>query len=122
MSSIDLVEFQKAIHAFAAALVAPKNDLSRDASIQRFEFCIELSWKLSKKFMGTTAASAKTVIREMAQDDLIEDVEKWLEFVDLRNLTVHTYREALAEEVYDKCKVFLPLVQDLLRRLQGRVS
>jgi nucleotidyltransferase substrate binding protein (TIGR01987 family) len=122
MSSVDFREFQKAIEAFAAALAAPKNDLSRDASIQRFEFCIELSWKLAKKTMGSTSGSAKTVIREMAQDKLVDDTEKWLEFVDLRNLTAHTYREALAEEVYEKCKIFLPMVQELLKRLKERSS
>lgn len=114
----ELEEFDKAIKAFRIAIEAPKTDLHRDATIQRFEFCVELAWKSAKKIMGSSSSSPKTVVREMAQEGLIESAEKWLEFIDLRNLTVHTYRLALAEEVYQKCKPFLQEVETLYQKLK----
>ncbi len=40
-------EFEKALKALDEALREPKNSIVRDASIQRFEFCVELAWKTS---------------------------------------------------------------------------
>lgn len=38
--------FSHAIVRLNEALVAQETDLSRDAAIQRFEFCFELAWKV----------------------------------------------------------------------------
>jgi nucleotidyltransferase substrate binding protein (TIGR01987 family) len=120
--SIELVEFKKVVASFRSALEAPKTDLSRDAAIQRFKFCVELSWKISKKVMGTQATSPKSVVREMGQDGLIDDVEVWLRYIDLRNLTVHTYKESLAEDVYQKCRPFVLELEKLIVKLEARLS
>jgi hypothetical protein len=40
-----LESLRKAIDKFRAALEAFGTDISRDAAIQRFEFCFELAWK-----------------------------------------------------------------------------
>jgi hypothetical protein len=39
----------------------------RDSCIQRFEFCIELSWKTSIKILGLQTRAPKPAIREMAK-------------------------------------------------------
>lgn len=116
---ISLAEFAKALLSLEKALQEPKSDIVRDATIQRFEFCVELSWKSSKKFMGTASSAPKAVIREMAQNKLIDDVEFWLEAIDQRNLSSHTYKEVLAEQVYAFARAFLPKAQDLLKRIQA---
>ena len=77
MASVSIKEFDKALIALAEALeFAKKSDtqtfkIARDACIQRFEFCIELAWKVSAKTLGSTSTTDKPVIREMAQNDLI---------------------------------------------------
>ena len=38
--------FSRAIVRLNEALMATETDLSRDAAIQRFEFCFELAWKV----------------------------------------------------------------------------
>jgi hypothetical protein len=38
--------FTYAIMRFEEALKTPETDLTRDAAIQRFEFCFELAWKV----------------------------------------------------------------------------
>lgn len=115
-TSID--EFKSALKALEIALSCEKTDIVRDATIQRFEFCIELAWKTSKKVMGTSLSSPKQVIRLMAQDGLIKNVEFWLEAIDYRNLSVHTYREELAEEVYGFANKFLGEAKGLADKLE----
>ena len=45
--------FSHAIVRSNEALVAPETDLSRDAAIQRLEFCFELSWKVIQEHART---------------------------------------------------------------------
>ena len=111
-------EFEKALTSLGKALAEPKSDIARDATIQRFEFCVELGWKTAKKVMGTDSSAPKTVVREMAQEGLIADVELWLEAIDQRNLTSHTYQEKLAEQVYEFAKKFLPFANNLALKLK----
>ena len=116
--NVSLLEYGKALIALEKALCEPKSDIVRDATIQRFEFCVELAWKSAKKQMGTATSAPKSVVREMAQNSLIDDVDFWLRSIDQRNLSSHTYREDLAEMVYQFAREFLAKGQDLLLRLQ----
>jgi len=111
-------EFEKALAALEKALTEPKTDITRDASIQRFEFCVELAWKTAKKKLGTAATAPRVVIREMASQLLIKDPEKWFEFLDARNMSSHTYKEDIAEKVYQAAVSFLPHAKDLLEKLR----
>lgn len=115
-----LIEYSKAVKKLAEALAQPKNEFIRDSVIQRFEFCIELAWKTSKKIMGTATSAPKDVIREMAQSGLITNVELWLRAIDMRNLTSHTYKEDLAELVYDFAEDFLSDLQNLDEKLKRK--
>lgn len=117
--AVSLEELSKALVSLEEALTVEKTDISRDASIQRFEFCVELSWKSAKKVMGTSTAAPKQVIREMAQSGFIENVEFWLKSIDQRNLSSHTYNEKLAEEVYAFAESFLNPAKQLLLKLQS---
>ena len=105
--------FEKALAAFNKAIELPEDDITRDASIQRFEFCVELAWKTAKKHMGSSTTAPKQVVREMAQNALIQDVSLWLEAIDRRNQSSHTYNESLAKEVYRFAKEFVNELNDL---------
>jgi len=115
---LDLTEFSKALGSLEKALNEPKSDIVRDATIQRFEFCVELAWKSAKRYMGTATTAPKQVVREMAQNQLIDDVDFWLRAIDQRNLSSHTYKEQLAEQVYRFAGEFLPHAKNLLYSLQ----
>lgn len=117
--AVNIAEYEKAVKALEKALNDPKNDITRDASIQRFEFCVELAWKTAKKVTETATTSPKQVIREMAQAGLVDDVTIWLEAVDQRNLSSHTYNEELAEKVYAFIKDFYPHLQKLILKLNS---
>ncbi len=105
--AITKVEFKKAVEKLESALAQPKDEFIRDSVIQRFEFCIELAWKTSRKVMGSATPAPKDVLREMVQGGYISNIELWLKAIDMRNLSSHTYREDLAEQVYAFAKDFL---------------
>jgi nucleotidyltransferase substrate binding protein (TIGR01987 family) len=113
-------ELTKAVHRLREALSQPKNEFIRDSVIQRFEFSIELSWKTAKKVMGSSTTAPKDLIREMAQNGYIRDVEIWLRAVDMRNLSSHTYKEDLAEKVYAFANDFSPHLLSLIQKLDQK--
>ncbi len=79
------------------------DDLYLDGVIQRFEFCFELSWKLMKAYLsfeGIEANSPRNSIRESFKTGLITEAEDWLDMLEKRNLSSHTYDEETAREIY----------------------
>jgi nucleotidyltransferase substrate binding protein (TIGR01987 family) len=116
--AISTKEFAKATRKLKEALAQEKNEFIRDSVIQRFEFCIELAWKTSRKVMGTNISAPKQVIREMAQNNIIDDVDIWLRAIDERNLSSHTYNEDLAEKVYAFIVSFYPHIEKLSIKLE----
>lgn len=113
-------ELAKAVIKLQEALAQPKNEFLRDSTIQRFEFCVELAWKTSKKVMGTSTSAPKDVIREMAQSSYITNLDIWLTAIDMRNLSSHTYKEDLAERVYNFASVFLSELILLVKTLEKK--
>jgi nucleotidyltransferase substrate binding protein (TIGR01987 family) len=101
-----------------------ENDqLYRDATIQRFEFCIELFWKVLKKFLSyekIPATTPRDTLQKSFQYELIDDEKVWLEMLDDRNRTSHIYKEAVAEEVYQKIKGYFPVIDKTYKNLTTR--
>lgn len=100
----------------------PKNielhKLLRDGSIQRFEFCIELAWKVSMKVLGLTVLAPNPAIRDMARNNLIDDPQLWFDFLTARNKTSHTYDEEIAKVVYAEVEKLIPELEELIKRLK----
>ena len=82
---------------------ADTDDMYLDATIQRFEFCFELAWKLMKavlEYEGSEVNSPRSTIREGWKQGLIADAEAWLDMMEKRNLSAHTYDEHSAWGIY----------------------
>ena len=81
-----------------------KLDSLKDAVIQRFEFSLELSLKAMKKYLNSEgvleAKTPKSTIREAFLYELLDDGGVWLEMLNDRNLTSHTYSQEMADEIY----------------------
>lgn len=118
LMGVTLNQYKKALESLRIAVFEPKNEFVRDSVIQRFEYTFELAWKTSKKILGSQSVGTKIVIREMAQQGFIEDPEKWFEFLDGRNKSVHSYNEEIAEEIYQLAKNSLPEFERLLSQLE----
>lgn len=107
------------------ALALPPTRIHKDATIQRFEFTVELSWKTMQeavRFIGEEAVSPRDAIRVAARTELIGDPEAWFSMLAARNLTSHVYRESVADEVYEEAKKLPSLVDDLLIRVGKQVA
>lgn len=127
MALVSIREFSRALNTLEEALLRLKSaqaeqdyKIFRDASIQRFEFCVELSWKVSKKILGSSSTTAKPVIREMAQNNLIDDPQLWFEFIEALNKSSHSYDEEIAKQVLDVVFKFAPEAKSLLLKLSQK--
>ena len=110
-----------AISRLHEVLKEPENDISRDAAIQRFEFCFELAWKAIQQRAreeGLDCQSPKGCLRVAFKTSWIEDEPGWLAMLEDRNRTAHTYDEELAKAVYRRLSSYLPLLDALLRNLR----
>lgn len=107
----------KAKSSLDAVLKMDKTDITRDAAIQRFEFTFELAWKTLKRVLkhkGIIANNPRDVIREAAQQGLIDHVESWFTFLENRNLTTHVYNEKVADKIYSSLPDFNHELDNLL--------
>lgn len=101
--------------------------LEKEGIIQRFEILVNLSWKVLKDFLeneGFLIASPKDAIRQAFSSKLfgVDIADKWLESLNIRNLTSHTYtQDALDKNVRFILDEFLPLVKNLQQTLKGKL-
>ena len=123
-------EYEKAVAKLQAALKkdVSEDDVYLDGVIQRFEFCFELAWKLMKACLaydGIQANSPRASIREGFAAGLIKDAEAWLDMLEKRNLSSHTYDEKTAQEIYghiknDYAQMLTALRDDMSARLEKK--
>ena len=119
---------QRALATLDEAVNMPFSVIVRDASIQRFEYSFESLWKLLKAYLeqqeGVICHSPKRCFREALQVGLlsVEETETCLVMTDDRNLTSHTYIEAIAEAIYRKLPSYLVVMHTLLANVRARTG
>lgn len=94
----------------------PKNVVNRDSAIKRFELTFELAWKAIKAYSavkGVLCRLPRDCFQEAFKTGIVMDNPLWLKMIEDRNLTIHTYNEQLAEDIYGRLKDYLPLFQTL---------
>ncbi len=96
----------------------------RDAMIQRFEFCFDLTWKLLKIYLennyGIEVASPKKVFQECIKQNLVPEDKSdlLLEMVEARNNTSHNYDEEIAHEIAQKIPQYYELLKTIITPLK----
>ena len=104
--------------------IASPTLVERDAAIQRFEYSTEACWKAAQSALsiqfGLELASPKSVIRASAQNALLTEADARLamDLVDDRNLTSHTYNEALAQTIWSRLPTHLSVLQRWMAALE----
>ena len=77
--------------------------LEEQGLIQAFEFTHELAWNTLKDFLESRGVrglyGSKDTTREAFKSGLIENGEVWMDMINSRNLTSHTYDEATAAKI-----------------------
>jgi nucleotidyltransferase substrate binding protein (TIGR01987 family) len=134
--ALDLSPLQKALASLLVAIERTEwetsdetiDDMLRDSVIQRFEYTYELCWKMLKRRLEMDVPSPELIdgmsfremIREGAERGMIADPLAWFEYRQKRNLTTHTYDEAVAQGVYRAAVDFASDAQALLAALLAR--
>ena len=115
-----LEDLENTITRLEEAVKLKKTDIVRDSAIKRFELCFDLAWKniqIYARNEGMDCHSPRGCIKTAFQLNLIEYDDRWLEMLEDRNLTVHMYKENIAEEVYDRLPSYIFLLKGLIQKL-----
>lgn len=98
------------------------NEIEKAGMIQFFEVSFELAWKVLKDYLeseGIISKSPRETIKKSFEIDIIDNGHIWIEALEDRNLTLHTYDEALAEKmVSDIINVYYPELKKLFELLK----
>lgn len=91
--------------AVQLAAQRPLSKLEEQGLIQAFEFTHELAWNTLKDFLENRGVQnlygSKDATREGFKTGLIENGQAWMDMIQSRNLTSHTYDEATAAQIAD---------------------
>ena len=96
--------------------------------IQNFEFVYELSIKMLKRQLELESASPEEVdftsfrgiLRIALEKGLIQNIDDWFEYRQMRNMSSHTYDHEKAQQVYEMTSGFLSDSKQLLDKLEQR--
>ncbi len=110
--------------ATQSANIKPLSDLEKQGLIQAFEFTHELAWNVMKDYLVyqgiTQITGSRDATREAFRQGLIEKGENWLEMIQSRNLTTHTYHESILNEMTEKIRtLYTPLLEEFLIKMKG---
>ncbi|TZF86439.1 hypothetical protein FW774_05190 (plasmid) [Pedobacter sp. BS3] len=107
------LNLKQAIETFGRALQvneqkfdAVTSDLLKNGKIQKFEYCTELAWKVSKLFLqletGEIEMSPKQVYKTMFTTGLVKEplYNALFQTIDDRNKLSHIYREEMYDLIY----------------------
>ncbi len=116
--------FEKALQHLEAALEVEDPDIIQKAgTIQFFEMTFELSWKVLKDYLEAQGFSGikspRDAIKRGFETELIQDGHGWLQMLENRNITTHTYDEDTANEVVASIRItYYPLLKGLYDKLK----
>ncbi len=116
-------EFHATLVNLEEVLKQEKTVFIRDSAIKRFELCFDLAWKFLKECLeeehSVKCVSPRTCFREAFRLGLLVNYnEYWMKITSVRNYTVHTYKEALAELVYKELPEALAAFKKLEEAIQ----
>jgi nucleotidyltransferase substrate binding protein (TIGR01987 family) len=101
------------------------DEVARAGGIQFFEMTFELAWKTLKDYLENEqyiAKSPRETIKLAFQAGFIESGHDWIDGLDDRNLTVHTYDEETAVQIENRIRdKYYPLLKKFHDRLKKEV-
>jgi len=103
---------------------ANPEDLIKEGIIQRFEFTHELAWNVMKDFLVYEGfqdiIGSRSATREAFNKGLITDGQTWMDMIESRNKTVHTYDENILNAEFNKIvSKYFPLFIDFQTKMKS---
>jgi len=108
-----------------AVKVAQPSGLVIDGTIQRFEFTIELFWKMLKRclaYEGIETNTPRESLQKAFQVRWIDDETLWLQMLRDRNLTSHVYDEKMALRIFQRIQRYYPVLRNAYQKLQAKFA
>ncbi|MBN1904375.1 MAG: nucleotidyltransferase substrate binding protein [Deltaproteobacteria bacterium] len=101
------------------------SEAERGGLIQFYEMTFELAWKLLRDYLyeqGFNVNSPREAIKQAYQSEIIENGQDWIDALEDRNLTTHTYDEETALKVVKAIKgSYFPLLNALYTRVKREI-
>lgn len=106
-----LIQLEEAVELSKERLLSK---LEKQGVIQAFEFTHELAWNVLKDYLSDQGyqniKGSKDTTRAAFKAELILDGEQWMNMIQSRNLSSHTYDEHTAEQLITEIiGVYFPL-------------
>ena len=99
------------------------SDLEKQGLVKAFEYTYELAWTTLKDFLEFRGQKdiygSRDATRKAFELGLIENGEEWMDMLQSRNLTSHTYNEEVAEEI---CRAVVGVYFPLFRKLEAKLD
>ncbi|RZI47676.1 DUF86 domain-containing protein [Rickettsiales endosymbiont of Peranema trichophorum] len=124
IEDVNLESLKKAHMTLKRFIGSASTEIEKAGVVQAFEFCYELAWKTIKRFLfneGIMVSSPRESFREAGRNGLIENVRIWLDFIIIRNKTVHTYNEVVLKEIVDIAPIFEQELNKLIEKLENKI-
>lgn len=122
--------YKRALHQLTLAVQLleqrPLSDLEQQGIIQGFEFTHELAWNVLKDYLEYEGiqglVGSRSTVREAFKRGLVADGEAWMDMIEKRNLSSHTYNlDVAAQLVSDIHCTYHPAFLALQERLEKEV-
>ncbi len=131
---IELLNLNQAVDTYKKALNVTDldlfdeitKDLVKNGKIQKFEYCTELAWKVSKMYLqlktGEIEISPKQVYKMMFVAKLIEErlYTAIFQTIEDRNKLSHIYKEEMYDVVYNNLSSHQNAFEELVNILNGK--
>jgi nucleotidyltransferase substrate binding protein (TIGR01987 family) len=104
------------------------NKLEEQGLVKAFEYTFELAWNTLKDFMEYQGISeivgSRDAVRKAFSEDILKNGHVWMQMIESRNKTSHTYNEKTADEIVRLVKeayhpAFCELEKTLAKRLES---
>jgi nucleotidyltransferase substrate binding protein (TIGR01987 family) len=119
--------YKKALKQMGEFLKEPElNKLEEQGLVKAFEYTFELAWNTLKDFLEYQGISgiigSRDAIRKAFSEEVIKDGHVWMQMIESRNKTSHTYNEVTAKEIVKDVQsqyypAFCELEQTLAKRM-----
>ena len=100
--------------------------MERAGIIQFYEMTFELAWKVMKDYLensGYIIKSPRDAIKQAFQMGIIENGHIWIDALEDRNLTTHTYEESKALEIDEKIRnIYYPIINLFYKCLKNETQ
>jgi nucleotidyltransferase substrate binding protein (TIGR01987 family) len=99
------------------------NELEQQGLIQSFEYTHELAWNVMKDFLQEEGIQnlygSRSTTKQAFNKNLIEDGQEWMNMIESRNETVHTYQDKILN---NECQKILKLYFPLFIKFQNKMK